>query len=176
MKPTTRKVSGTAMERLFRQVLAGDGAADAATAERLARRLALVLTSVRARRVPLRELARAAAGQDRPAPRVPLPPPAATPAPPPAASQAEPAAVPASATFDPFLFGLVPVYQREGRDGLTARLAAIAAPADLKAMAKAQNVALEVRLRSEDVPAEELRTAIVAAVEKRIADRRAAAS
>jgi len=50
MKPTTRKVSGTAMERLFRQVLAGDGGADTATAERLARRLALVLTSVRARR------------------------------------------------------------------------------------------------------------------------------
>jgi len=169
MKPTTRKVSGTAMERLFRQVLAGDGGADTATAERLARRLALVLTSVRARRVPLRELARAAADKFRPAPT----PPAAAPRPAPATN---PPVEPQTATFDPFVFGLVPVYQREGRDGLTARLAAITAPADLKAMAKAQNVALEARLRGADAPAEELRTAIVAAVEKRIADRRAAAS
>ncbi|MFZ4809404.1 MAG: hypothetical protein ACOYLQ_19285 [Hyphomicrobiaceae bacterium] len=175
MKPTTRKVSGTAMERLFRQVLAGDGAADAATAERLARRLALVMTSVRARRVPLRELARAAV-KDRPDLPAARPSAATRPTPQPAPPPAEPPAAAPAAAFDPFVFGLVPVYQREGRDGLTARLAAIAAPADLKAMAKAQNVALEARLRNEDVSAEDLRTAIVAAVEKRIADRRAAAS
>ncbi|MEM1371597.1 MAG: hypothetical protein AAGG72_05135 [Pseudomonadota bacterium] len=87
---------------------------------------------------------------------------------------AEPAAP--DPAFDPYAFGLVPTFQRDGADGLLTRLAAIAAPADLKAMAKAQQIVLSRELRTGTPSADELREAIVDAVARRVADRRSAAS
>jgi type IV secretory pathway VirB10-like protein len=85
-----------------------------------------------------------------------------------------PVAAPATA-FDPYIFGLVPVYQRQGPDGLLERLGEIKRVDHLRKMARAQQIVLPADLRSGDVPAETIRTGIVAAVGKRIADRRAAA-
>jgi len=83
-----------------------------------------------------------------------------------------PAAAPAPVkAFDPYAFSLVVVLTKEGPDALRDRLAEIA-EADLKALAKAQHVSLAAGLGS----AAELREAIVSGTERRIADRRAAAS
>jgi hypothetical protein len=187
MKSTTRKISGSAMEQTFQRMIRAERGIDPALAERLARRLAMVVTSIRVRRVPLRELARP--GSARAMPEAYAPPvsshPASTPEPTPpettpqakAPTRAtDPLSNPAAAPFDPYVFGLVPVFQREGADGLRTKLAEIASVAHLRGMAKAQQVALDPALRTGDVPAADLRAAIVAAVEKRIADRRAAAS
>lgn len=77
--------------------------------------------------------------------------------------------------FDPYIFGLVPVYQRQGPDGLLERLGKIKRVDHLRKMARAQQIVLPAELRSGDVPAETIRSGIVTAVGKRIADRRAAA-
>lgn len=182
-KATTRKLSGPGMEHLFRRVLA-EGGLDTAAAERLARRLALVLSSVRARRIPLRELTRQCrVGTPEPATMAAETatsraaddtPPASSPVLPPV--MPEPALVEAPARFDPYQFGLVPVFQREGRDGLLAKLAGVQTVEHLRAMARAQQIVLPAELRAPEASADAVRAGIATAVEKRIADRRAAAS
>jgi hypothetical protein len=170
MKPTTRKLSGPAMERLLRQVIVGEGVDDALAA-RLAVRLGRVLSSVRARRVPLKALRQTTVPTVTPSTAAPA---TVTPV---AVADVQASAAPTAppAKFDPYVFGLVPVFQREGRDGLLARLAGIGAADDLRAMARAQQIALEAPLKGPDVSLATLRDGIAAAVEKRIADRKAAA-
>jgi len=88
-----------------------------------------------------------------------------------------PQAPPESAAgFDPYAFGLVPTFQREGATGLATKLNAITTVDDLRKMARAQQIALPADIRRGNVDAQAVRAAIVAAVAKRIADRRAAAS
>jgi hypothetical protein len=111
------------------------------------------------------------------------PPPLSPPPPAPAASEPARSATGAPArspiqpvaSFDPYIFGLVPVYQRQGPDGLLERLGEIKRVDHLRKMARAQQIVLPAELRSGDVPAEAIRSGIVIAVGKRIADRRAAA-
>lgn len=79
------------------------------------------------------------------------------------------------APFDPFAIGLVPVFQREGRAGLLAQLSEIADAGHLRQMARAQQIALDEGMGSGAAPTDELCRAIADAVERRIADRRAAA-
>ncbi|MEM9028780.1 MAG: hypothetical protein AAGC70_10475 [Pseudomonadota bacterium] len=98
--------------------------------------------------------------------------PAATVTPPPAAV----ATPPAGADFDPYAFGLVPIDQREGGEGLRSKLEAIKNVDHLRKMARAQQIGLPADIRRGDIALAHLRDAIVSAVEKRIADRRAAAS
>ncbi|MEM7776395.1 MAG: hypothetical protein AAF732_12370 [Pseudomonadota bacterium] len=97
----------------------------------------------------------------------------------PAAVTPPPAAVAAphaGADFDPYAFGLVPIYQREGGEGLRSKLEAIKNVDHLRKMARAQQIGLPADIRRGDIALAHLRDAIVSAVEKRIADRRAAAS
>ncbi len=86
----------------------------------------------------------------------------------PKSAPATPAAV---SSFDPFAFSVVVVVTKEGRDGLARKLAAIDVD-DLKALAKAQHVALP----DGDLTTDELRAAIVEGALQRIANRKAAAS
>lgn len=74
--------------------------------------------------------------------------------------------------FDPYAFSAVVVLTKSGKDGLMKRLAAIDRPEHLRTLADAQHLAVDKSLSS---PVE-LRAAIVKATEKRIANRRAAAS
>ncbi len=74
--------------------------------------------------------------------------------------------------FDPFAFSAVVVMTKEGRGGLAKLLQAIDTADNLRALAKAQHVALPKGL---DSP-QSIRTAILDGVEKRIGNRRAAAS
>lgn len=98
-----------------------------------------------------------------------MPPPSSAPTLAPAPAQA------ADTPFDAYAIGLVPTFQREGRDGLIAKLGTIASVEQLRAMAKAQQIVLPQELRTGPVTPEALRTAVADAVAKRIADRRAAA-
>jgi hypothetical protein len=86
-------------------------------------------------------------------------------------SSAATSAPPTAAEFDPFAFSVVVVVTKEGRDGLANKLAAIG-PDDLKALAKAQHVALP----EGDLSTADLRAAIVEGALQRIANRKAAAS
>jgi hypothetical protein len=84
-------------------------------------------------------------------------------------SAAAPADPPA---FDPYAFSAMVVLAKTGKDGLLKRLAEIKNVADLKALAEAQHLAVNGNLKKP----EELRKAIIAATEQRLADRKAAAS
>lgn len=174
MRTLTRKLSGPAKERFFRRFFAEQSGVDAALAAALARRSAAVFTSVRVRRdaVAVRTFgARGARADSGPLETAAVAPSSAPEVP---ASGSPPAS--ATAAFDAYAFGLVPVFQREGRDGLMARLAGVSESAHLRQMARAQQISLPQELRTGDVSADALREAIVDAVAKRIADRRAAAS
>lgn len=85
-----------------------------------------------------------------------------------AASPAQPAAAP----FDPFAFSPIVVLVKTGKDGLMKRLLDIKSVEHLKAFADAQHLAVAPSIKKID----ELRKAIVAATEQRLADRKAAAS
>jgi hypothetical protein len=177
MKRTTKKLSGVGLELFLRQFYAGYSAIDDALARRLSKDGAKTFTSVRVRRVAWRSW--------RPTPASPHdqgPAPDSGTAPPAIASPDAPVApgtsVDAEAEakpFDAYAIGLIPTFQREGGDGLLAKLSDISSIDNLRKMARAQQVALPAELRGPDTTIEDIRAAIVAAVAKRIADRRAAA-
>lgn len=87
------------------------------------------------------------------------------------AGSAEHVAAP-SPPFDPYAFSAMVLLAKTGRDGLLKRLTEIKSAGDLKSLAEAQHLAINPSLRKTD----ELRRAIVAATEQRLADRKAAAS
>lgn len=74
--------------------------------------------------------------------------------------------------FDPYQFSAMVVLSKTGKDGLMKRLAEIRGVEHLKAFAEAQHLGIDRALSKPD----ELRKAIAAATEQRLADRRAAAS
>lgn len=164
MKRITRKLSGPAKDRFLERFIAAEPGLEPELAGRLTARCQSAFTSLRVRRsVRLQHKAR---------PATALASNTATASPPPPTPR-QPSAPPAP--FDPYVFGLVPVFQREGRDGLLAKLAAIAGVDDLRQMAKTQQIVLPSELRSGETDPATLRAAIADAVAKRIADRRAAA-
>lgn len=204
MTGKSKQLSGTGKDRYLDRLIGDEPDVPADAAERLAAKAKAEISSVRVRRdvaLNLRPVRRTrrnrTAGQDTPAaaPEPDATPPSAPaaeiaspplsdthePLPAPAAPhehaapiEVEPAPAPA-ALFDPYAFGLVPVFQREGRDGLLARLATVSEAAHLRLMAQKQQISLRAELRTGDIALRDLREAIIAAVEKRIADRSAAA-
>lgn len=86
------------------------------------------------------------------------------------APAAEPPAT--AAPFDPFAFSPIVVLVKTGKDGLMKRLLEIKSVEHLKAFAEAQHLAVAPSIKKID----DLRKAIVAATEQRLADRKAAAS
>ncbi len=84
----------------------------------------------------------------------------------------EPDAPPAAPPFDPHAFSLIVVMTKQGAAGLDAKLKAIDNADHLRALARAQHVAIDTSVNA--LP--ELRAAIIAGTAQRIADRRAAAS
>lgn len=90
----------------------------------------------------------------------------------PAAVADAPSAAPAVTAFDPYAFSAMVVLAKTGKDGLLKRLADIKSVENLQAFAEAQHLGIAPNLKKAD----ELRRAIVAATEQRLADRKAAAS
>jgi hypothetical protein len=74
--------------------------------------------------------------------------------------------------FDPFAFSAIALMKRDGREALLAKLREIDDPADLKALADAQHLAIA----DDATTADALRLAIADSAARRLADRRAAAS
>ena len=91
-----------------------------------------------------------------------------------AATDALPAedAAAADDAFDPYTPNVIVVIRTKGREAALAALQRIAAPANLRLLAREQQLGIEAELSAAD----EIRQAIVAAAERRIANRRAAAS
>ncbi len=178
MKRTTKKLSGIGLKLFLQRFYGSYAGIDEALAQRLSEDGAKTFASVRLRRLAWRDGQPASRSvQDRKAPPTRLPATQSTPA----TARPQPATPPAAMStdgdtpFDPYAIGLVPVYQREGAEGLGAKLAAIPSLTNLRKMARMQQVALPAELRGDDADIEAVRAAIISAVAKRIANRRAAA-
>lgn len=160
---------GERMRQFFRSILRAEQGVDEALAERLARALE-------------RRVNRMLVADDEPVPvavrpdetrqDAPAAAPAAEPVPPRSASGADAEPVVPSEPFDPYAFSAVAFYAKQGRAALLKRLSEIGEPAHLRQLAEAQHIGLDAKAKSADA----LRKAIVAGVERRIADRKAAAS
>jgi hypothetical protein len=87
-----------------------------------------------------------------------------------APAKAEPAKV--EPAFDPYAFSAMVTLAKQGRDGLAKRLGEIKTAEHLKKFADAQHLGIDRSLTKID----DLRKAILAATEQRLADRKAAAS
>jgi hypothetical protein len=74
--------------------------------------------------------------------------------------------------FNPYRFSALVVLAKQGRSGLLKRLQEIKSAENLRAFAEAQHVPVDAKVKRLD----DIRKAIVAAVEQRLADRKAAAS
>jgi hypothetical protein len=149
-------LSGAAQDAYFRRVLKGEADLSAEAREQLVRRLKRDIAQVRLRSEPRSET-------------LPVPPPAAKPAP----AGSDPEGVPVTAqSFDPFSPNVVVLVRTIGRGGALAALAAIDNLDQLRLLAHEQRLSVEPDLSS--LP--QLRAAIVAAAERRIANRLAAAS
>ena len=83
-----------------------------------------------------------------------------------------PLAATAVSAFDPFAFSAVAVLMKQGRAGLAQRLGPIASAAHLRQLAEAQHLAIDATIADPAALCE----AIVAATERRLAERRAAGS
>ncbi len=190
MKRTTKKLSGIGLELFLRRFYRSYSGIDDTLARRLSQDGAKTFASVRLRRMASRDwrpnrgpVGGSANSATNPPPEraSELPAlagqaPAAAPAPGALAQPTAPATRDSGdASFDPYAIGLVPTYQREGADGLSAKLADITSLDNLRKTARSQQIALPAELRGDDADIEAVRTAIVSAVGKRIANRRAAA-
>jgi hypothetical protein len=138
----------------FRAYIRRETSLDAAAAEKLAEALTKAVNMMRVWEMPALETAPVSSpgkGKAKPQPV---------------------ATAPAAAAFDPYAFSAMVLLAKTGKDGLLKRLAEIKSADNLKALAEAQHLAINAALKKP----EELRKAIIAATEQRLADRKAAAS
>lgn len=171
MKENTVKLSGHTKDRFLERFFADEPGLDADARRRLTGRAQSAFTSLRVRKALM---ARQRAAKVAPAAPEVKPATVAPVVAPPVVAPAAPVPAPATA-FDAYAVKLVPVFQREGRDGLLAVLAGVSSIEHLRQMAKAQQIVLPQPLRAGEAEAEAVRNGIADAVAKRVADRRAAA-
>ena len=173
-------LSGPRLERFLRRLFGGRKGVAPETAQDLAQVGRRTFAAVRLKGNVVAPEAAASDADRETVPSKSLPNPASPPAMtvPAAAEVAAVApadAVVAPAPFDPYCIGLLPTYQREGADGLKQRLMEITSLANLRHMARLQQVALPAALRGDDADPDAVRDAMVTATAKRLASRRAAA-
>jgi len=163
-RKSTKAVRGAQLRRYFKNILESEAALSEAVQDRVVDRMTLFISSARFRATP---------------PEVHIPPVAQEPP----RNQREPAGTDGDnqdtetlETFDPFAFSVVVVLQKEGEAGLMSRLNEIRDVANLKRLAREQRLSLpRSLLKDESVDGQTLRTALVEAGHKRIANRAAAA-
>ena len=194
MKRTTKKLSGIGLELFLERFYAAHPSIGKQLAQKLAKESGKAFASVRVRRTAWHDWRRprhahitSAEQQGAEAHEAHEAAPSNTPIEPhsparwpiKAGDDVQPAALegaqPAPGHFDPYSIGLIPTYQREGPEGLLAKLAEINSADNLRKLARSQQISLPADLRSAEAALDDIRSAIVAAVGKRIADRRAAA-
>lgn len=154
MAKNTRPFSGQMQRKYFRDLLRSDPGVTADAVERLSGICSTEIAQIRVR-LPL--------AVRRPGKSAPVVLAATKPA-------ATPAAVPAA--FDPHAFSLIVVFRTGGKDALMAKLDAVPHVEQLRAIAKAQHVALD----GDPSDRAAVLSALVAGTERRIAHREAAAS
>ncbi len=170
MRKKTKALSGASQDAYFRRVLKANPTWSAGERDQLVRKLRQEVAQLRVRLQPRQD------GDPPPAVAAPVEPVASAPAQPPAAIAAEPRAPPlpvlAAEPFDPFSPNIVVVVRKSGRAAALAALDAIDSLDNLRLLAREQRLSVSAELSS----AAEVRTAIVTAAERRIANRMAAAS
>jgi hypothetical protein len=162
MAKTTKALSGQAAKKYMRDLLKSDPGVSVDATERLVATCSEEIAQLRVR-LPIPQRAKSPPASALPAglQTSTLEPSAAGPKVVALANQA----------FDPFAFSVVVVLTKQGRDGLLAKLATVETVADLRAIAKAQHIAVPATGTADDV-----RRAIVDGTAARIADRQAASS
>ena len=161
MQKKTRALSGASQDAYFRRVFKAYPNLSADERDHLVRRLRQEIAQLRLRR---------SARDDAETPAV-----VTTAAPEPAKTSTVPAAsTPAQASmpFDPFSPNVIVVVRTSGRDAALAALTTIDSLDNLRVLAREQRLAVA----GDPLSAIDLRMAIVAAAERRIANRMAAAS
>lgn len=153
MTKSSKPLWGTSKDAYFRRALRSEPGIGPDAADRLLRRFRTEVVQVR-----LREGAAAA-------------PAAADGAAAGEAAESVAASGPAEATFDPYTPNVIVTVRTEGRGKALAALAAIASIENLRLLAREQ----QLSIGDGPVTADEIRTAIVDAADRRIANRRAAA-
>jgi hypothetical protein len=167
MAKNTKALSGQAAKKYMRDLLKSDPGVSAEATDRLVNTCGDEIAQLRVRLpIPNRNKAQVTPAAPSVAPVATATAPKPT-APPPAPAVAT---TPAPA-FDPFAFSVVVVLTKQGRDGLMAKLATVDSVTDLRAIAKAQHIAIPATGSADD-----LRRAIVDGTAARIADRQAASS
>jgi hypothetical protein len=159
MTKTTRTLSGASQDAYFRRVLKTCSGLSAEERDQLVRGLRREVAQVR-----LRLHAKTVRETEPVASDGPVGVAAHAPARPQPAAQPIP--------FDPFSPNVIVVLRKSGRDAAIAALGAIESPDDLRRLAREQRLTVAAGLES----ASELRAAIVAAAERRVANRMAAAT
>jgi hypothetical protein len=167
MAKNTKALSGPAKRKYFRAALQADAGVTPDAAKRLTEKFDGEVSQMRVRQ----HKALPATSRQQTIAETITPTAIASPLPEPLKSTLPPAA-PSPPAFDPHAFSLIVVMTKLGADGLRARLEAIDDFEHLKALARAQHIAVD----STVVDASALRAAIVTGTAQRIADRRAAAS
>jgi hypothetical protein len=177
MARTTKQLSGGGKDKFLRAIIASEPAVPPDAADRVAGKLAEAISDVRVRReaweiwskvvppTPRRRPGERPALRAGTANSLGNSAETAEPSPPTASAVSE------AAPFDPFAFSALALLTRQGREGLATALDKITSPAHLKELANAQHLAIDPATESAD----ELRRALIAATERRLADRRAAA-
>lgn len=181
-KATTRKLTGRAKDNFFESALTPEEAKAAVTSLQVRKEFWPVSKDLRPKKpktaaAPTGSQSTKTATESPPTAPEPAPGPTSAKATPATASPAPPPPQPPGTTaadaFDPFVFGLVPVFKREGASGLAARLKEIDDVENLRAMAKAQQIVLPRDVRRGDVTIEAVRSSVLTAVEQRVTDRKA---
>src|SRR5262245_8973302 len=132
MKRTTVRLSGHSKDRFLERFFSEEAGLDPEVAARLAARGKKTFAGLMVRKAAVMRRRRIGVPVTSPetsnlSPRSEVVP----------AAQARAADIPV-ADFGPYAFGLVPVYQREGREGLLSKLDSIGCLDQLRQMAKAQ--------------------------------------
>ena len=176
MRKKTKALSGASQDAYFRRVLKANPNLSADERDQLVRKLRQEVAQLRVRLEPRQDgEPPVIAVRAEPAVAIILQPPAAIAAEPPAI-RAEPPPISepthAAEPFDPFSPNVVVVVRKSGRAAALAALNAIDDLDNLRLLAREQRLSVSTELAS----AAEMRTAIVTAAERRIANRMAAAS
>ena len=156
MGRSTKTYSGGGQAKFFRDLFRADGDVPEAAITRLVAQCEAKIAHVRVRAVPLAAQATGVKPASVPAPT------AVTPTP----------TVSAAAAFDPFAFSVVAMLAKKGRLVLEAKLSEIKAVEQLRGIADAQHLGIDAGVTD----AAALRSAIVTGAERRMAERKAAAS
>jgi hypothetical protein len=157
MKKETKALSGASLDAYFRRVLKAHPNLSAAERDQIVRQLREEVAQLRLRVKVHEDIA-------------------VSPGPPPTPDAQPAAAIPQAAAnaglpFDPYSPNVVVVVRKSGREAALAALAAIDSTENLRLLAREQRLNVDADISS----AAQMRTAIVMAAERRIANRVAAA-